>query len=205
MGVYRDIHDAPLERLLRWWSGAIPPPDGFEVGYLDEVAFALSKHPPEGVMVLKQWLYSDDLDRRSAALASLAYPDVADEEVRDALTRAFDDGPRDVRYRALWGFIHLEYFPLERRRVSDLLESGDQRMTALAMVYLSRAYPSEAISILRAALLSLNPRMREYACDEIGDGGISELSEQMRALLEDPDKDVAQAAQINLEFFNQEV
>lgn len=183
MGVYSDIHDAPLEQLLRWWSGAISPPIGFEEGYLDEVAFALSKHQPDGVATLKHWMYSDDLDRRAAALYFLAYPDVADEEVRDALTRAFDDGPGDIKYRALWGFIDLEYFPLERRRVSHLLESDDQRMAALAMVYLSRAYPSEAISILGAALLSLNPRMREYACDEIGDRGISELSEQMRALL----------------------
>lgn len=204
MSEYTDIHDAPLDQLLRWWSGAALPPAGFEEEYFDEVAFALSKHRPDGVATLKRCLYSDDLDRRAAALSFLAYPDVADEEVRGALTRAFGDGPRDLKYSALWGFIHLKYFPLERRQVSGLLESENQRMAALAMVYLSWAYPSEAVRILRAALRSPNPRMREYACDEIGDRDISELSEQMRVLLGDPDEAVAQAAQSNMEFFNEE-
>jgi len=43
--------------------------------------------------------------------------------------------------------------------------------------------------------------MREYACDEIGDRGIDELSERMRPLLADVDEAVAASARCNLEFF----
>jgi hypothetical protein len=202
MGVYAEIHDAPLTQLLRWWEGADPPLADFEEGFLDEVAFALTNHRPEGIAVLKRYLGSDDPQRRSAALGMLAYPDAADEQVRVALAQAFHNGSRDLKYAALWGFIHLAYFPLGRDQVAALLDDEDERMSALAMVYLSRARPAEAVKILGAGLSSPNPRKREYACDEVGDRGIGELSDRLRHLLTDPDGAVAEAARSNLEFFS---
>jgi hypothetical protein len=200
---FAKIHDAPLDQLLRWWDGVDPPLVELEDEFLDEVAFALTQHRPVGVAALKRCLGSVDETRRGAALDFLAYPGVADEEVHIALLQAFSGGSRDIRYRALWGFIHLAYFPLGRDQLVGLLEGTDERMAALAMVYLSRALPAEAIAILGAALGSPNPRMREYACDEIGDRDIGELSERMRALLADPDEAVVASARCNLEFFSE--
>jgi hypothetical protein len=195
---YSYIHHAPFEQLLRWWDGIDPLPADFSEGGIDEVAYALSKHPPEGVGVLKRFLEASALARRRAALCFLAWPEVADEEVRAALLRAFYSEDRDLRYTALWGYIDLNYFPLERAKLTTLLDADDQRMAALAMVYLSHAFPEDSVKILREALGSPNPRMREYACDEIGDRDIEELKSEMRMLLGDKDTRVVEAAASNL-------
>jgi len=50
---------------FRWWNGIDPPLVDFEEEFLDEVAFGLSKHRPEGVVALKRCLGSDDLVRRA--------------------------------------------------------------------------------------------------------------------------------------------
>ncbi|MHB1422234.1 MAG: HEAT repeat domain-containing protein [Gemmataceae bacterium] len=199
---YTEIHNAPLPQLLRWWDGADPPLADFEEGFLDEVAYALTKHRPEGIAALKRYLGSNDPKWRSAALRYLAYPGVADEEVLADLEQTFRNGDRDLKFIALWGFIHLAYFPLPRHQVEALMNEEDERMAALAMVYLSRAMPAEAVKILGVGLSSPNPRKREFACDEVGDRGIGELSERLRLLLTDPDGAVAEAARSNLEFFS---
>jgi hypothetical protein len=197
-----DLGPQPTEDAARRGDGVDPPLADFEDGFLDEVAFALTQHCPEGIEALERSLDSDDLWWRTAALGFLARPDVADEEVRDSLVRAFHDGSRDLKYTALWGFIRLAWFPLPRHHVEALLDDRDERMSALAMVYLSRALPTETVEILRAALNSPNPRKREYACDEVGDRGIGELSERLQHLLTDPDGAVADAARSNLAFFS---
>ena len=112
--------------------------------------------------------------------------------------RAYYSGARDLRCTALWGFIHASYFPLERAELQSLVDSDDQRMAALAMVYLSWACPEDSVRILREALRSPKPRMREYACDEIGDRDIEELKEEMKLLVADADSAVAKAAVANL-------
>jgi hypothetical protein len=194
---YSYIHGASLNQLLRWWDGIDSLPKDFEDGGVDEVAYALSKHVPDGVRALKRSLEAGDVQRRKSALYWLAFPDKADEQVRTALVQAFRSEPA-LKTPALWGFIHLGYFPLERASLDAVMEGDDQRLTALAMVYLSHAHPEESIQILREALRSRNPRMREYACDEIGDRGIEELKDEMRLLTDDADTDVAQAAARNL-------
>lgn len=191
------IHNAPLDQLLRWWERNEPLPKDFNVGGFDELAYALAKHP-EGIMMLRKFLEAGDLERRSAALRFLATPGIADEEVRAALIRAFWSADPEFRCIALWGFIYLSFFPLKRDDLQALLDGADQRMAALAMVYLSRACPEDSVPILREALQSSNPRMREYACDEIGDRDIEELKGEMRLLVDDVDAKVAQAASGNL-------
>ena len=118
--------------------------------------------------------------------------------IRAALVREFYSEEPGLKKCALWGFIHLDFFPLERAALSVLINGGDQRLAALSMVYLSRASPEDSIRILREALHSSNPRMREYACDEIGDRDIDDLKNEMRTLLGDADTGVAEAAASNL-------
>jgi HEAT repeat protein len=195
---YSYIYNASLGQLMRWWEGVDPLPVDFDEDGIVEVACALSAHPSEGVAVLKRYLDAGDQLRRRSALYSLAWPEVADEEVRSALLRAFYSEEREIRYTALWGFIHLSHYPLTRDTLTPLLDGEDQLMAALIMVYLSHACSEDAVSILREALKSQNPRMREFACDEIGDRDIGELKSEMRLLLADKDVSVAQAAASNL-------
>jgi hypothetical protein len=192
---------APLGQLTRWWNGNEPPPPGWEDGYLDEVAHALVRLIPAGVQEVKKGLRASDIRHRRAALSALARPESADVEVRAALRDAFDAADADLKTDALWGFMHLGWFPLERRQLERLLHGADLRLAALAMCYSSRAFPSEAVPTLARALRSDNPRMREYACDEVGGRGIEELSGELRRLLGDSDDAVAQAARSNLAFF----
>lgn len=198
MQPYSVIHEAPLAQLLRWWGGVEPLPEDFQEGGLDEVAYALSNHQPEGVQTLKRSLDDPDVKRRRSALWFLACPGIADEEVRSALVRAFRSEESILKVCALWGFIHLDFFPLERATLTALMNGEDQKLAALAMVYLSWACPEETVQILRQALQSPNPRMREYACDEIGERDIEELRDKMRKLLGDADTRVAEAAAGNL-------
>jgi len=135
---YSYIHEASLDQLLRWWNGIDPLPKDFEVGGLDEVAYGLSKHRPEGVQALKRSLEASNLERHRSALYFLAFPDIADDQVRAALVRAFRSEEPTLKYTALWGFIHLGYFPLQQASLTALMEGSDQRLAALAMVYLSR-------------------------------------------------------------------
>ncbi len=191
---YSYIDDASLTQLLRWWEGTDLLPEDFDEDGIYEVAYALSTHKPEGVQTLKRFLESSDMLRRRATLHALADPEIADAEIRAALITAFRSEDPALITAAFWGFIQLQYFPLEQSAIKALMEGMDQRLAALAMVYLSQACPDDSVSILRGALQSPNPRMREYACNEIGDRGIVELKDEMRTLLDDPDADVAQTA-----------
>ena len=195
---YSYIHAAPFAQLLRWWDGVEALPEDFQEDGLDEVAYALSKHIPEGIQTLKRSVDGVDDERRRSALYFLAFPDIADEQIRAALIREFYSGMPPLKKCALWGFINLDFFPLDRAALSVLINGEDQRLAALAMVYLSRACPEDSLRILREALQSPNPRMREYACDEIGDRDIDDLKNEVRTLLEDVDASVAAAAASNL-------
>lgn len=204
VGIFDVFRKASFEQLTRWWNGVDPPPADFAEMYLDEVAFALTQHGRVGIDLLKQSLESPDAERRRAALYFLAWPRSADEDVHVALQEAFAASPSSLKFTALWGFIHLAWFPIERRELERLLDHEDSLLAAVAMCYLSRALPDESISILRSALSSINPRMREFACDEIGERGIVELRSEVRRLSHDPDEAVAQAAGTSLEFLDGE-
>ena len=88
---------------------------------------------------------------------------------------------------------------LSKAQIAGCKDPGNQRLAALAMVYQCRANPENRIEILKKALAHMNPRMREYACDEIGDFGIKELAPHMIPLLNDAHQDVAESAKSNSE------
>jgi hypothetical protein len=197
-----EIHEATLEDLQSWWINPSLTPGNFEQdNALDEVAFGLSRHIPEGIKILKQSL-KDKSHRHRAALYFLSTPKLIDDEIREALHGAISGSDKDTRYTALWGFILVEEFKIPEAQLSQCVESTNERTAALAMIYLCRANPNQRVGILRKALKSTNPRLREYACDEIGDYQISELAGEMQALLDDPHKDVLASAKCNLEFFD---
>ena len=199
---YEHIHDAPLQQLVVWWNDPGSLAVTLDEGQtLAEIAFVLSKHASEGLKILKASIDGVCALRKRAALSVLAWPELADDDVRTSLLNAFLSPDDYTRTTVLLGFINLGYFPLSEIQISECLNSSEDRLAALAMIYQCRASPKNEVSILRLALQSSNPRIREYACDEIGDRQLSGLATEMGALLKDADKHVVQAVKNNLEIF----
>ena len=73
----------------------------------------------------------------------------------------------------------------------------DPKMEAWVMTYCCYAFPKERADLLKNAVTSKNARMREFACDVIGDEFLYDLKELMKPLLADTNKRVAQSAQYN--------
>jgi hypothetical protein len=199
MGLYSEIDSASYENLSAWWTGAPPTWADDRASVLDEIAHALVKYGSPGTQLLHTDTHSVDDDKRFAALDALSQKDIGETTIANDLLNAFYTSNTRLKTVALWGFIRLGISPLPRTELEDLMQQSDERLSALAMTYLSYAYPSEAISLLQDGLQSQNPRQREYACDVIGDCGLEELQSEMAALLNDPDEYVRQAAQSNLE------
>ena len=201
MGLFRQVDDASVQQLQQWWSSE--PPDWADdpARFLDEVGYALSESGREGIAFLKSFLNQGTPEQRATAMYFLADKRIVDPEVIEHLGDAFNEPNPELQTAALWGLIHVDHFALAREAVEQLTMSSDERLSALAMVYLSRAYPEESVAILSEALQSPNPRAREYACDEIGDRRITELKDRLNGLLSDGNQDVLRAAAANLELF----
>ncbi len=95
----------------------------------------------------------------------------------------------------------LYYFPFSREDVETLTHHPNERIAALAEIYLCYAFPHERMVRLQRCLQSPNPRKREYACDMVGDEYIEEFKMELHKLIHDPHKNVQAAAKINHEFF----
>ena len=193
------MEGATFEQLVQWWSSVEVPKWGESRDtFFSEVACALVRYDERGVSFLKRYTRDEDIAKRKAALWFLADKRSIDDEIVEAISEAFCSGNQDLKTTAIWCYINSERFELKEQTVEQLLRDADERMSALAMIYLTRAHPEQRVEILREALASENPRMREYACDEVGDFDIEELKRILAGLVNDPHSDVREAAKENL-------
>jgi hypothetical protein len=206
MDIYQLVRAASVEQLIRWWNGEeLPDWANHTYSLRQKVGSALGEAGPTGIRFLKSQLNTDDLHLRSIALSSLARKEVADGEVIDCLVEAFRctySDPRVIdvfKTIALEGLMSVERYPLDRAEVERLLVSEEEWLAASALAYLSRAYEEERDKILRAGMLSGNPKLRGRACTEVGFRRIRGLEGEVRALLSDADEYVARSAQIGCE------
>lgn len=198
---YSYIHNASLDQLTSWWISPETIPEDFGEHGLDEVAYGLSQHRPEGVQLLRDELRSKEPERRWASLYFLATPDLADDQLRQALVDSFDPANPRISDTVLRCCVDIAYFPFDEQKIRKLWRHPDDRFAATSMAYLAHSLPDQTEVILSLALKDSNPRMREYACDEIGDHNLAALSPLLEPLLKDPHPDVAASAASNLEFF----
>ena len=201
MGIYKQVDNASLEKLKRLWNNKTPKWADSRGLLIEEVGYALSKIKPDGVKFLKTFAYSEDNEKRGWAVYFLADKGVVEDDVIKYLIDMFSSNDKMLKNLALWGFINVDHFPIQRSVIENLMNNEDERLAALALVYLSYAYPEEAVQLLQEGLLSSNPRKREYACDEVGNRKIYQLKQYLVNLLTDPDEYVVQSASINLEGF----
>lgn len=198
MGLYSEIDNASNEDLIKWWAEALPLWTDERGPVLEEIAHALIRRDPSFYQILRVDTHSLDSDKRQAALVALSYKGNPDLSIAIDLRDAFFTSDVALKTAALWGFINLDIYPLPRAELESLIRQPDERLSALAMTYLSYAFPDEAISLLHNGLQSQNPRQREYACDVVGDRGLVELRPDLISLRDDPDEYVRQAAESNL-------
>lgn len=198
---YRQIHEASWDQLRRWWEGLDALPPSFEEDGFEEVAFALTQHGPDGTRCLRESLFDLDRRRRGAAIFFLADAQLDGADLRAAVDAAFADGDSHLAIIAFHACERLAYFPLSVEETARYSEAADERLAACAMVYRSVANPDLAEEILRSALMSTNPRLRESACDAIGDRQMLSLRDLMLPLLHDGHPDVVASARANLDMF----
>ena len=208
MPINKEIESSSLEQLTRWWSGEEMPDWAEAYGLVKEsVASALRKRP-EGVAFLKSRIKSEDLQEQGKALWFLSRQEICDEEIIGYLIDAFRN-PGDLEPRmafafkamALGGLMTVERYHLEQSEVEELLECGHDDAAARAMVYLSKAFPDDAMRLLRSGLQSPSPIMRAYACTEAGFRDFIELRGEVEGLQRDPHPFVARSALIGYDVF----
>lgn len=91
-------------------------------------------------------------------------------------------------------------FQLSEEDLRSLDDRGDETVSGWVFSY--RVYRSSDLTrsdMLREGLNSLNPRIREQACDIVGDAKVLSLREDLKPLFTAADPDVAQAARYNYE------
>lgn len=199
MSYLKEMEGASFEQLFRWWSSDEVPNWGESRDtFFSELACALVQNDEQGVSFLKRYTKDENVAKRKAALWFLADKRIIDDEIIEAISEAFRSGNQDLKTTAIWYYINAERFELKEQTVEQLFHDADERMSALAMVYLTRAHPDQRVEMLREALASENPRMREYACDEVGDFDIEELKGRLAELVNDPHSEVREAAKANL-------
>jgi len=207
MSLKEELENASVAQLIRWWNGdEVPESAKTTFLFLEKTGSALRRAGLEGVEFLRTQVESQDVYKRSLALKKLANPLIAGKRTTEYLVNAFryDEFQEPevlvgFKILALDGLVGIEQYPLDRDEIGLLLEHEEEALAATAMVYLSHACPEETIKILRAGLESENPRMRGYACAEVGSRHIYQLKEEVAALLSDADEYVARAAQTGCE------
>lgn len=195
--VRQALKTAPFDQLKKWWLSG--PPDWVESSI--RFRHALRKllwERPEGIQLLKNYARHGKGKRKFQALFDLSNKKVADDEVVHLLTNAFNSSDPAGKYGALLGLRYIKKFTLVRQQVEALLpscETGWERdLAGQAFLYLAHAYPKESSQILGDGLASPNPTIRMYACDEIWQRELFELSPKVKKLIKDDNWHVSIAA-----------
>lgn len=210
MNINEEVQKASLAQLISWWMGQdLPEWANATALFIDKVTFALARKGSDGIQFLKTQVDSEDSKKRQLVLRALADKETYDAEVVKFLIDAFrinqsyESQVADAfKGLAMDCLVEIGEYPFDRGEVEPLLEHKEKYLSATAMVYLSHAFPEETIQILRAGLKSANPIKRGNACTQAGFRNIKELKDEVRELRKDPDRFVANAAQIGCEMFD---
>ncbi len=95
---------------------------------------------------------------------------------------------------ALAELIRLRQFVLSQQDLTLLESRGDPFIDGWVLAYRYYSAPSEHHEMLRLGLASSNARVREQACDIVGDNAIHEFRPELEALSHDGEAFVAEAA-----------
>lgn len=206
--IKEQIRRASLQQLQSWWSGDIP--DGIDsfVRFGIAVGEALNE-TPEGIAFLKHQLQSADYGIRIKAIYALTRKRAVEQEIIDNLLEAFTAPDPALKCYALICLKGIKHYGLNREDVEPLIDQTEHfsgELAREALVYLAKAFPKDAATILAKGLQSKVSGIRGSACAEIGEQRIYELLPGVKQLENDPDGYVSTSAKIavcNLRFMRE--
>lgn len=99
---------------------------------------------------------------------------------------------------AIAKLIQLRQFALSQQDLALLESRSDPHIDGWIFAYRYYSAPSEHIEMLRRGLASSNARVREQACDIVGDNAIHAFEPELEALTRDSETFVAEAASYSL-------
>ena len=194
----KEIDGVSLENLHNWWQS---PPHSLVSSYgkstlLEDIAFAICENDLNWVSFLNDYAYSSEIEYRAVAIYFLASKKNANPNIQKILEDAFYTNIIELQIASLQGMINIGIYPLKKDD-PEFSNITNNTVAAWGMTYLCYAYPSERIKTLKKAMQSSDPRMREFACDVIGDEFIQELKPDLKNLLTDKNSIVTDAANYN--------
>lgn len=99
---------------------------------------------------------------------------------------------------AIAELIRLDQFALSQQDLALLESRGDLHIDGWIFAYRYYSAPSEHIEMLRRGFASSNARVREQACDIVGDNAIRAFESELETLTRDSEIFVAEAARHSL-------
>jgi hypothetical protein len=170
--------------------------------WLGEVAIQIARTGAGGIAFLLSCLsWVDDLRLRSALLGLSFSERLSPQrraEVCGAVRPLLSDSRPLIVAEAVDTLSHLGCRDV-LEGVRALLPHLSPYVVGSVLRFLARHAPEKAVPILQEALQSREPIVRQNAVDELDDLGHVPSLPKMRKLLEDPDKDVRQAASTAVE------
>jgi HEAT repeat protein len=167
--------------------------------WLQEVAVQIARTGTGGVKFLLAFVPYADASQLRAILVALSLSGkklLASQraEVCDLGRRLLKDRRALVVAEAVDTLNHLECREAEKA-VAPLLQHASPYVVGSALRFFARLVPEKAGSLLKKALKSPEPIVRQNAIDELDELQCRDALTRIRRLLDDPDDDVRQAAE----------
>jgi hypothetical protein len=178
------------------------PKEDFEL-WVQELAVAIAKVGREEA----DWLlafapYADELRLRAILLALTCVAEELSARQREYLCefarRLLADKRPMVVAEAIDTLTRLGC-RRAKERIATLRRHSSPYVRGSVLRYFARHHPKEAVPLLERALNSKQPVVRQNAVDELDEMNYTPALAKIKRLLEDPDKDVRQAARTAVE------
>ena len=201
MPMFTSIQDVePIELMLQFLGFFAPkvPKEEYEL-WLQELAVAIAKGgPKEANWLLAFAPYADELQLRAILVAMTCVANELSEEQRELLCsfahNLLIDDKRPIIVAEAVDTLTILGCRRVKERIAALGRHSSPYVRGSVLRYFARRYPQEAVPLLKRALSSKEPIVRQNAVDELDEMNYTPALAKIKRLLKDPDKDVRQAA-----------
>ena len=202
MSLFPELDNLRLDDLVRHWH--LPAPEGMQYAlvWYGEVAHQIARKGERGVKFLFRDVRSASGPRLAGIISALSSPGVKVRGADSVFISHLDDKDPQVVSAAIDGLRLRGDDGQVDRVVTVMQRRRSPFIKGAALRYLSRFRPDRAYPILLGALQHRHFVLRMNAADELGDLGRPEAIPHIKALLDDPDADVRDAAQSAIDALN---
>jgi HEAT repeat protein len=184
-------------------------PKGEYALWLQELAIAIAKAGPEETKWLLAFArYADELRLRAILVAMTCVAEELSEQQREylcELARQLLADKRPMVVAEAIDTLRLLGCRRAKDRIAALGRHSSPYVRGSVLRYFARHHSKEAVPLLERALNSKEPVVRQNAVDELDEMNYTPALAKIKRLLEDPDKDVRQAARTAVEHLENRV